>query len=115
MHGLMVLDLKGRRFGSHHWLVVDYLATNPGNRAANRGLKHLGAALMAVAIARSMERGLAGRLWLESLEGAQRFYDNLGMDKSSRRSEEGHRIYTLETESAAELLEEIKRQRIIET
>ena len=115
LHGLMVLDLKGRRVGGLPALIVDYLATNPVNRTASHGLKQVGTALMAVAASRSTELGMAGGIWLECLEGAQMFYENLGMVGHFRRSEEGRVIYTLDAKGVKELLEQIKEKRILKT
>ncbi len=42
LQGLMVLDLRGRRTSAGKAIIVDYLATNPANRAATRGLKYVG-------------------------------------------------------------------------
>lgn len=113
LQGLMVLDLRGKRFNRKRWLVLDYLATSPTNRRLDSGLKHIGTALVAMAAQRSLECGFAGRLWLESLAGAQSFYANLGMDRSERRSRDGYSTFTLESEMATELLEQIKTQGII--
>ncbi len=79
LQGLLVVDLRGRRTSAGKALIIDYLATSPANRAATRGLKYVGIALMAVAIKRSIESGAGGRIWLESLTGAADFYESLGM------------------------------------
>ncbi len=73
LQGLMQLDLKPRRVGSGKGIVVDYLATNPGNRASDKGLKHVGIGLLALAVVLSLERGKEGRIRLESLPGAEGF------------------------------------------
>lgn len=114
LQGLMVLDLQGRRTGATKAIVVDYLATNPANRAATRGLKYVGIALMAVAIRRSIESGAGGRIWLESLPGAAGFYESLGMIRQPRRSAEGNLVYVLKSAVAEQLLEKIKEDRIVE-
>jgi hypothetical protein len=114
LQGLMVLDLRGRRTGAGKAIVVDYLATNPANRAATRGLKYVGIALMAVAIRRSTESGADGRVWLESLPGAAGFYESMGMKRQPLRSAEGNLVYILEPEVAEQLLEKIKQSRIVE-
>ena len=114
LQGLMVLDLRGMRTSARKAIIVDYLATNPANRAANRGLKYVGIALIAVAIRRGMEKGTGGRIWLESLPGAASFYESLGMDRQSGRSAEGNLIYVLEPRVAEQLLEKIKENRIVE-
>jgi len=95
-------------------VIVDYLATNPANRTAGQGLKYVGIGLIAVALARSIECGAGGRIWLESLPGAASFYEGLGMIQQSRRSAEGNLVYTLEVATAEQLLDEIKRQGILE-
>jgi hypothetical protein len=113
LQGLAVLDLKTRKTGVDKTIIVDYLSTNPANRNALHGLKYVGMALMAAAIVRSLECGAKGRIWLESLSGATGFYENLGMVRQPLRSAEGNLIFTLEPETAEELLEEIKKQGII--
>jgi hypothetical protein len=114
LQGLMALDLKGERNRTGEGIIVDYLATNPVNRAAGQGLKYVGVGLIAVALARSVECGAGGRIWLESLAGASGFYENLGMEKQPRLSAEGNLVYTLEPAQAEQLLDEIKRQGIVE-
>jgi hypothetical protein len=109
-----VLDLKTRKTSVGTAITIDYLSTNPANRKLNHGLKHVGVALMAAAVARSLESGARGGIWLESLPGAAGFYENLGMAKQPRLSAEGNIIYVLEPETAEQLLEEIKAQGIIE-
>jgi hypothetical protein len=113
LQGLMVLDLQGRRVSKLRCLAVDYLATNPANRLAHRGLKHVGSALMALAVMQSRKRGMAGRVWLESLTGAESFYEGLGMNRLARRSREGNVVYVLDETAANELVEVIRRKGII--
>jgi hypothetical protein len=81
---------------------------------AAQGRKRVGIGLIAVALARSLEHGASGRIWLESLPGAASFYERLGMSKQPRRSAEGNAVYTLAPPKAEQLLDEIKRQRIVE-
>jgi hypothetical protein len=114
LQGLMVLDLRGRRTSDGRPIIVDYLATNPANRAATRGLKYVGIALIAVAIRRSFETGRDGRIWLESLPRAAGFYESLGMNRQPRRSADGNLVYSLEPAVAQQLLEKIKQSRIVE-
>jgi len=114
LQGLMALDLEGERTRRAKGIIVDYLATNPANRTAGQGLKYVGIGLIAVALARSIECGAGGRIWLESLPGAASFYESLGMAKQPRRSAEGNLVYTLEVAKAEHLLDEIKRQGILD-
>ena len=93
-------------------MTVDYLATNPANRTAGAGLKHVGMALLGVAIARSIELGFGVRL--ESLPAAETFYQGLGMAKQAHPSQEGNAVYVLQPEPAKQLLEEIEKRRILE-
>lgn len=109
----MVLDLQGKRTSAGTAIVVDYLATNPANRASSRGLKHVGIALMSVAAMRSIQRDASGRIWLESLPGAASFYESLGMSRQSGRSAEDNLIYVLESATADQLLEKIKENGIV--
>lgn len=113
LHGLILLDLKVRATKGRRAITIDYLATNPANRVTTQGLKHVGVALIAVAVARAIECGAEGRIWLESLPGAAGFYENLGMARQPGRSPDGNLLYTLEPETAQQLLEEIKNQGII--
>lgn len=110
----MVLDLRGGTTNDSTAVVVDYLATNPANRAATCGLKYIGIALLAVAIERSIEIGASGRIRLESLAGAASFYESLGMNRQPRRSAEGNWVYVLKPTVAKQLLERIKENRIVE-
>jgi hypothetical protein len=113
LQGLAVLDLKTRRTSVGNAITLDYLSTNPANRKRNHGLKHVGVTLMAAAIARSQECGARGTVWLESLPGAARFYESLGMARQPYRSAEGNLIYVFEPGSAKQLLDEIKAQGIV--
>jgi hypothetical protein len=114
LQGLMALDLSGKRTRMGKCIVVDYLATNPANRTVERGLKYVGVGLIAVALMRSIECGAGGRIWLESLPRAASFYESLGLAQQPRRSAEGNLVYTLEAATAEQLLDEIKRQGILE-
>src|SRR6266487_2822217 len=95
LQGLMLLDLKPGKTGPCRGLLVDYPSTNPTNRKPRQGLKHIGAALITVAVLRSQELGAEGFICLESLAGAERFYENLGMTKQPRRSAEGNSVCIL--------------------
>ncbi len=55
-------------------LVAKY-TTNPGNRRGDNAVKDVGRVLLGLAIYRSRLAGFEGRLWLESLPGAELFYD----------------------------------------
>jgi len=113
LQGLMVLDLEGGGTGGAGGIVVDYLAANPSNRAAQRGLNYVGVALMAVAVVRSLEEGAPGGVWLESLPGAERFYQSLGMVRQPQRSAEGNAVFALAPEVAERSLEKIRHQGIL--
>jgi hypothetical protein len=69
--------------------------------------------LIGIALRRSLECSSDNGICLESLPGAASFYENLGMTKRARRSLAGNLVYTLKAAKAEELLEEIKRQRIL--
>ena len=112
--GLMALDVGAQNKGPGQGIIIDYLATNPANRVTGDGLKHVGIALIAIALSRSLECGRGGRIWLESLPGAAAFYEGLGMEKQRDRSMEGNLIYTLDSAGAEQLLEEMNRQGIVE-
>ena len=113
LQGLMALDIGGKQGTTGKSIIVDYLATSPANRTADHGLKCVGIGLMAAALARSIEHGCGGRIWLESLPGAAGFYDGLGMARQPNLSAEGRLVYTLETATAEQLLDEIKRKGIV--
>jgi len=114
LHGLMSLDLKGQHVGKARGVVVEYLTTNPDNRNPRHGLKHVGVALLAVAIRRSLACGMSGRLWLESLHGATDFYARLGMARADRLSADHLAIYTLDSDGAQEFLEKVTSSEIIQ-
>jgi len=109
----MQLDLKPRSMGPAQRIVVDYLATNPANRVADQGLKHVGIGLLALAVVLSFEFRKEGRIRLESLSGAVGFYESLGMVRQARRSRDGNSIFELGSEEAKQLLEEIRERRIL--
>lgn len=113
LQGLAVLDLKTKKTSVGGAITVDYLSTNPANRKPTHGLKHVGVALLAAAVARSVESGARGSLWLESLPGAAGFYESLGMARRPRRSAEGNLVYLLDPATAEQLLEEIKGHGIV--
>lgn len=114
LQGLMLLNLAGRGTGKNKTLVVDYLATSPANRYSAAGFKRVGLALLAVAILRSLDCGMGGRIWLESLPDAVAFYVSLGFVARTRKSSDGLTVFTLSESAAAELLEELQRMEIIE-
>ena len=111
LHCLMRLDARGRHVRGVRWLIIEYLATNPIDRDKNAGIKYLGESMVAVATERSLEHNLEGRVWLESLPGAEKFYDNLGFERLKRRSKEGYQTYLLDSNTALQLLTAIKRRR----
>jgi hypothetical protein len=113
LQGLAVLDLKRKKIPSGGAITLDYLSTNPANRKRHSGLKHVGVALVAAAVVRSMESGAGGSIWLESLPDAAGFYENIGMTRQSRRSAEGNDIYILQPRMAEQLLEETKAKGIV--
>lgn len=113
LQGLMLLNLAERGKERNQSLVVDYLATNPANRNPASGLKRVGLALLAVAIMRSQDCGMRGRIWLESLPNAEAFYVSLGFVAEPRRSQGDLAVFTLSESAAAELLEEMKSRDII--
>ena len=112
LQALMVLDLH-QTLARAGGVVVDYLSTSPSNRTKQSGLKNIGTALIAIAVVRSLELGGEGRLWLESLPGAEAFYDSIGMIRQALRSREGHTIYIMEEDASKEFLEEIRKRGII--
>ena len=83
LQGLMAVDLRGKSSRAGKAIIVDYLATNPGNRMPAKGTKFVGIGLIAVAIAQSIERGWGGRIWLESLPGGASFYESLGASQAA--------------------------------
>src|SRR2546423_15120588 len=90
VQGLMLLDLWPPELKLRRAVIVDYLSTNPVNRSSRSALKHVGVALLAFAILRSVELDRGGRIRLESLPGAKGFYQSLGMEKQRRLSAEGN-------------------------
>lgn len=114
LQGLMLLNLTGRGTGKTKALVVDFLSTNPANRHSKSGFKRVGLALIGVAILRSLDCRMGGRIWLESLPDAEAFYESLGFVARTSQSSDGLTIFTLSESAAAELLEELKRKEIIE-
>ena len=113
LHGLISLDIRGRKIGRAKGLVVDYLATNPQNRAG--GLKYVGIALMAVAVARSRELKMGGRIWLESLPDPRTlaFYEGIGMTKHSEKSQDGFDAFTFDIDAAAEFFRLVQNEKRI--
>jgi hypothetical protein len=113
VQGLMRLDLGSPDRPSCPPVVVDYLATNPANREQGFGLKYIGVTLIAVAVMRSIALGRRGRIILESLPGAEPFYTSLGMRKLRGSSPDGYSIFTLSESRGLQLLDEIRKKRII--
>lgn len=113
LQGLACFDTKGHSTAAGQALVIDYIASRPGNRRGSGGFKDVGAALIAIAIYRSRELGWAGRLWLESLPGAEAVYVHLGFTKLNGRSKDGHAMFELSEENAARLSELASTQNIV--
>jgi len=113
VQALMTLDAAGHPPGGRRSLVIDYLATSPLNRHLDRGLKHVGIALVGVAVRRSLERKLEGRVWLESLPGAAAFYESLGFRRQPAVSAAGHVVYVLTAARAKALLKIISNREIL--
>ena len=111
LHCLMRLDLRGKQLRRVRWLIIEYLAANPVDRNKTGGMKYLGEAMVAVATERSLEHNLQGRLWLESLPGAQGFYKNLGFETVGRQTKEGYYRYVLDSDTALQLLTAVKERR----
>ncbi len=111
LQGLACFDTKGEATASGHALVVDYLASRPENRGG--GFKDVGTALLAIAIHRSRELGWAGRLWLESLPGAEDVYTHLGFTKLVGRSEDGYAMFELSEENANQLWDQAREKNIV--
>jgi hypothetical protein len=112
LQGLMLLDLKPTEPNLEP-VVIDYLCTNPANRYTKRGLARIGVGLVAAAVVRSFEHGAQGRLWLESLKEAERFYEDLGMVRQHVSSSEGNCLYSLDSATAKELLEKMRTKGIL--
>jgi hypothetical protein len=113
LQGLMTLDLTMPR-SKPGAITIDYLATNPANRAADAGLKHVGIALIGVAVMRSRKLAAKGGIRLEALPGAAKFYENLGMERQPLRSADGNAVFVLSESTAEEFLEEISSAGILE-
>jgi hypothetical protein len=101
LQGLACFDTKGHATATGLALVVDYLASRPENRGG--GFKDVGTALIVIAIHRSRELGWAGRLWLESLPGAEDVYKHLGFTKLAGHSKDGYAMFELSEENAGQL------------
>lgn len=116
LHALICLDLNGQETSHGLGLVVDYLATNPADRPGGTGLRFTAVALMAIAVSRSIELGMAGRLWLESLPLANtlRFYKNLGLTEREEKSADGYPIFVLRVDAANEFLYRFRQRGITE-
>ena len=113
LQGLAFFDTQGQATASGHALVVDYLASRPGNRRGEEGFKDVGTALLAIAVHRSRELGWAGRLWLESLPGAEPVYTRLRFTRLEGRSKEGYAMYELSEENAKRLFDFAMEQGIV--
>jgi hypothetical protein len=112
LQGLMALDLA-MPTSKPRAITIDYLATNPANRELDAGLKYIGIALIGAAVIRSGESEAKGAIWLESLEGAVVFYENLGMERQSLKPDNGNTVFVLSASTAEELLEEIRSAGIL--
>jgi hypothetical protein len=113
LQGLAVLDLAPKQTEEGYAITIDYLATNPMNRQHDHGLNHVGTALMAAAVARSIKCGTRGSVWLESLPRATHFYESIGMAKQDEVSEEGHMIYVLRPSKAEQFLRRMRAAGVV--
>ncbi|MBI4023635.1 MAG: hypothetical protein HY360_01555 [Verrucomicrobia bacterium] len=113
LHGLMALDLSNAEAQVSQALLLDYLATNPVDRSLADGFKYVGLSLVAAAVLRSKASGFAGRLYLESLPGAVRFYERLGFERQERKSSAEYPIYLLSSTRAEKLLGSLKEEGIL--
>ena len=113
LHGLASFDLRGRATSAGHGLVIDYLATNPCNRRANGGVKDIGKVFLGLAVHRSRELGWNGRIWLESLSNAERFYERVGFAKLAARSEEGNAAFELGKVGADRIWRDIRDEKTL--
>ncbi len=69
--------------------------------------------LIALAVGRSRELGWEGRLWLESLPGAEDVYTHLGFTKLDGRSKDGYAMFELSEENANQLTEKVHAKDIV--
>ena len=111
LQGLACFDTIGYVTTSGQALIVDYLASRPENRIG--GLKDVGTVLIALAVGRSRELGWEGRLWLESLPGAEDVYTHLGFTKLDGRSKDGYAMFELSEENANQLTEKVHAKDIV--
>jgi len=84
--GLMLLELEHENDLGEKDIHGLHISTAPWNRLPEKRFKYVGSLLVAIAVKLSIARGCEGRLWLESLPGAEGFYRRLGMIELGERS-----------------------------
>jgi len=109
VQGLILLELKHENERGEQDIHALRISTAPWNRLPNKQFKYAGSLLLATAVKFSFERGCEGRLWLESLPGAEGFYLHLGMIKLSERSPEEELVqFKFDTKEAVSFLHNMK-------
>lgn len=112
LQGLMLLELEfedGEGNACIHGLRI---STAPWNRPPNNRYRFVGSLLVAQAVELSIGMGCEGRLWLESLPGAEEFYRGLGMIGLREKSvKEGLTPFKFDSATARVFLEQMSERR----
>jgi GNAT superfamily N-acetyltransferase len=104
--GLMLLELEHENDLGKKDIHGLRISSAPWNRGPRRRYKGVGTALLTRAVLLSVEKGYKGRLWLESLPGAEDFYRHLGLvELPERDSEMGLKQFKLNAKDARTFLE----------
>ncbi|MBI3913410.1 MAG: hypothetical protein HY327_04390 [Chloroflexi bacterium] len=88
LQGLMLLELESKDAEGNASIHVLRISTAPWNRSPNNRYRFAGSLLIAQAVKLGFELERDGRVWLESLPGAEGFYRGLGMIELREKSGE---------------------------
>lgn len=109
LQGLMWLDLTTERsegWGYH----IARVSTAPWNRPPDSVYRGVGSILIASAIFKSLHDNRDGRIYLESLPGAEDYYRRCGMQECGRSDEEHLLQFRFDPEGAWDFVMRLERE-----
>lgn len=112
LQGLRMLEIAGEEvelYGVH----ALRLSTAPWNRLPERRYRGVGSLLVGVAILRSVELNRGGRIYCQSLRGAEGFHERNGMIELGEPSYEGLRRFRFEEDGAARFIARLEEEGLL--